>query len=187
MSNIVLYNQTANVPEALAQSIPVALAPDWTISGSNNVLEELKVAYAYSEKSWRGAITPRRFFKMVTADAAKVAGLEERMGRLAYGYAADFFLAPKLDPDPFKSLLKTYPRHIHLVFVDGAPLYGDPQELRKWLPPDSLDTIEVDKAKKAILMRGDPRGAWHSRQRYEDVVSVLRNVLPAGPAPLIEE
>jgi hypothetical protein len=124
---------------------------------------------------------------MVTTDAAKVAGLEERLGRLAYGYAADFFLAPKRDPDPFVSLLKTYPRHIHLVFVDGLPLYGDPDELQKWLPVELLDTIEVDKSKKAVLMMGDPRSAWHSRQRYMDVISVLRGVLPIRPAPLIEE
>ena len=80
-SNEVLYGETAKIQDALEEGVTVALAPDWTISGSNNVLEELKVAYEYSQKNLNGKITPFQLFKMTTSDAAKVAGVEESAGR----------------------------------------------------------------------------------------------------------
>lgn len=184
-SNEVLYKETAKVHEALEEGVTVAVAPDWTITGSNNVLEELKVAYEYSKKHLGGKITPSQLFKMGTSDAAKVAGVEERLGSIAFGYSADIFLAPKLDPNPYKSLLKTSPKHIHLVFIDGVPLYGDPEELEKWVPTDSLDKIKVENSEKALLMKGDPQSVWHSSQRYEDLVKILSGALPKL-APLIE-
>jgi 5-methylthioadenosine/S-adenosylhomocysteine deaminase len=186
-SNDVLYKETAKILDALEEKVVVALAPDWTITGSNNVLEELKVAHNYSRKCLGGKVTPRQLFRMATSDAAKVAGEDERLGHLAFGYAADLFLAEKLDPDPFQSLLKTSPRHIHLVFVDGMPIYGDAGELKKWVSTDSIDMIDVDQARKAILLKGDPRSAWHSRQGYDEVIRVLRAALPGGLAPLIEQ
>lgn len=186
-SNEVLYGETAKIQEALEEGVTVALAPDWTISGSDNVLEELKVAYSYSQNCLKGKISPLQLFKMTTSDAAKVAGVEERLGRLDFGYAADFFMTPRLDPDPYKSLLKTCPRHIHLVFVDGMPIYGDPEELRKWISSDLLDTIKVENVNKSILLMGDLRPAWHSWQRYKDLRLILQDALkPVKPAPLIE-
>lgn len=184
-SNDVLYKRTAKVRDALEEGVTVALSPDWTITGSNNMLEELKVAHDYSQKELGGRITDFQLFQMATSNAAKVAGVDERLGRIAFGYAADLFLAPKLDPNPFVSLIKTNPRDIHLVFIDGSPLYGDADELRKWIPGDSLDPIPLENSNKAILLRGDPRAAWHSQQRYADVLQILRNALPKV-APLIE-
>lgn len=186
-SNDVLYGETARVLDALDEGVTVALAPDWTITGSDNVLEEMKVAYEYSQRCLGGKITPKDLFRMTTVDASKVAGVQERLGRLAFGYAADLFLAPKLDADPFQSLLKTRPRHIRLVFVDGVPLYGDPDELQKWITPSSLDTIHVENVDKAILLQGDPRAVWHSMQHYDDVIRTLDHALPGGLAPLTED
>jgi hypothetical protein len=122
---------------------------------------------------------------MSTSDAAKVAGVEERLGRIAFGFSADIFLAPKLNPDTYESLLKTSPKHIHLVFIDGVPLYGDPEEIGKWVPADSLDKIKVENSEKALLLKGDPQSVWHSSQRYEELVKILSGALPKL-APLIE-
>ena len=116
-SNEVLYKETVKILEALDEGVTVAVAPDWTITGSNNVLEELKVAYKYSKKHLGGKITPHQLFKMSTSDAAKVAGVEERLGSIAFGYAADFFLAPKLDAEsirePSKDFSKAYSSRLY--------------------------------------------------------------------------
>src|SRR5207244_1052184 len=81
-SNFVLYGETARVEDAIDAGVTVALAPDWTISGSSNLLAELKVADEYSRRSLAGKISPARLFRMVTSDAAKAAGVDERLGRL---------------------------------------------------------------------------------------------------------
>lgn len=184
-SNFVLYGETADIEEALKAKVTVALAPDWTITGSDNVLEEMKVAAQFSKDQLGGRITAKQLFQMVTTDAAKVSGVSEQLGRIAVGCAGDMFIAPKLDSDPFESLLLTTPKDIQLVFVDGAPVYGDNKMLRDVLPNASLDELEVEGAKKAIYLIGDPDGAWHSRQRFPELLKTLQDALPAV-APLIE-
>ncbi len=61
-SNIALYNETTAIPDAIAAGITIALSPDWTISGSNNVLEEMKFASEYAQKTWgaNNPITPKK-------------------------------------------------------------------------------------------------------------------------------
>jgi len=68
------------------------LSPDWTISGSDNLLGEMKFAFDYAKKTWGAAnpVTPERLYKMVTTDAALTAGLEDHFGKLEKGYAGDF-------------------------------------------------------------------------------------------------
>ena len=46
LSNLLLYGETANVYEALAEDVLVSLGTDWTPSGSRTLLQELKVADA---------------------------------------------------------------------------------------------------------------------------------------------
>jgi cytosine/adenosine deaminase-related metal-dependent hydrolase len=184
-SNEVLYGATAKVDEALKAGVTVALAPDWTITGSDNALEEMKVAADYSKRALGGSIAPQQIFRMVTCDAARAAGVDERLGRIAFGYAADVFLAPRLHADPFVSLLATEPRHIHLVFLDGVPVYGDKPDLAGIHGASAVDDLTVDGTVKAILMTGDPAVAPRAHQRYADVVRVMSGAIP-NLAPLIE-
>jgi cytosine/adenosine deaminase-related metal-dependent hydrolase len=45
LSNLLLYGETTNVYDALAEGVLVSLGTDWTPSGSRTLLQELKVAY----------------------------------------------------------------------------------------------------------------------------------------------
>jgi hypothetical protein len=42
-SNLELYGETANIHAALNAGVEIALAPDWAVTGSSNMLNELKV------------------------------------------------------------------------------------------------------------------------------------------------
>ena len=188
-TNLVLYGETADVVGALAAGVTVALGPDWTITGSDNLLEELKVAHEYSAKHLNGAISPRQLFKMATCDAAKVAGVDDpdwqRLGKIEVGYQADLFLAPKLGPDPFRSLLKTYPKDIELVLINGVPLYGKRQLMRALSDPAELDAITVSHKKMAIDLI-DPSIGAKGLEHYNDVVNPIKGVI-GEIAPLIED
>ena len=101
--------------------------------------------------------------------------------RSAFGCAADLFLAPKLDADPFQSLVKTYPRHIHLIFIDGMPLYGEPGEMGKWVSAYLLDKIAVENTEKALLLK---RGPEDSQERYKEMEQKLKISFPSWPRSL---
>lgn len=196
VSNWNLYRGIVDIKAALEAGLVVSLAPDWTVSGSDNVLEEMKFAYAIGKARWGNLISPRRLFEMVTIDAAKVAGVDRKsigsgapMGELAVGCAADLFLAPKLDScpdrsdDPYESLLRTYPRHIHLVFVDGKPLYGDRSTLKELV--GRVDNLVVQNSPKAVVPTVSSFALRQDLEHFEEVRQKLFNALPAV-APLIE-
>jgi len=188
-SNINLYNQTTDIPSAIESGVTVALSPDWTISGSNNLLEEMKFAFNYAREKWGNdnPLTPERLFKMVTVDAALVAGIEGKHGKLEKGFNGDFLLAPRLDENPYVSLLKTSPKDINLVVVGGRPVYGDETQMGALYKGDAefekkLDPIVVEDRKKLLLISDENTG---NEQRFVDVKWLLRRCLPQV-APLIE-
>lgn len=188
-SNDVLYGETADVVAALAAGVTVALGPDWTISGSDNLLEELKFARQYSVEHLNNALTPTQLFRMATVDAAEVAGVDEpgkeRLGRIAAGCQADLFLAPQLDPDPHVSLLLTEPQDIQLVFVDGKALYGDTDILERFVETEALDSITVRGQPKALHLINLQTNPVHE-QRFEEITGLLESTL-SELAPLIED
>ena len=56
-SNVVLYGTTTNIPLARSKGVPVALAPDWSLSGSVNILDELRFAAAWDKTKWGSTFT----------------------------------------------------------------------------------------------------------------------------------
>ena len=80
-SNLRLYGRTTLAGAALARGIPVGLGADWLPSGSPSLLGELKVARQALIEEGRPA-TARQLVRMVTIDAAVIAGLGEQLGLL---------------------------------------------------------------------------------------------------------
>ncbi|MFI5302721.1 MAG: amidohydrolase family protein, partial [Polyangiales bacterium] len=130
-SNIFLYGggadltKTANVPLAISKGINVALAPDWSIGGSQNLLDELRFADEVDNAVWADAVTPRQLFEMATKNAAKALGLSTTIGAITVGLRADVMVLSMTGTDPYQALLSATPREVQLVLVDGVPLYGD--------------------------------------------------------------
>lgn len=125
MSNWVLYGATADVPSALAAGVNVALGPDWTESGSRDVLAELKFACELDRTEWGGVISPEQFALFVTRNAAVAMGGEDRYGQLTPGYQADLMVIPGDAIDPYGALLAARPADVALTVVSGRPMYGD--------------------------------------------------------------
>lgn len=196
VSNWNLYRAVCDMPAALRAGVLVSLAPDWTVSGSDNLLEEMKFAYALSRARWGDLLSPRDIFKMATSNAATVAGVDSDtiaqgppMGKLAPGYAADLFLAPILDKsregtrDPYESLLRTCPKNIHLVFVAGKPIYGDRDEMYRLAP--GSDELTVQNEPKAVVTTGSDPSNLRDQQHLQEIETKLQQALPEL-APLIE-
>jgi 5-methylthioadenosine/S-adenosylhomocysteine deaminase len=148
-----LYGQTTDILAARAAGVIVALAPDWATTGSSNLLDELRFAYAYSLKRLGGALEPQDLFKMITSDAALVAG-QKNLGQIKEGNAADLVLIPKLDVSEkataYSNLLHAYPNDIRAVFVAGEPVYGDVDFMKRFRK--NYDVLSIGAGQKAIFI-----------------------------------
>src|SRR5262249_32893871 len=147
-SNIFLYNMTADIPAFLMKGINVALAPDWSIGGSQNLLDELRFADHVDNTVWGDQITPAMLAQMVTTHAARALGLDAVIGSLAPGKKADILVIGGDTCAPFDALLAATPVEVRLVLVGGAPLYGDIGlvSLAQTTPPcEDLDVCTIPK------------------------------------------
>ncbi len=126
MSNMKLYETTANVKLAKECGVTVGLSPDWTPSGGYNMLEELGYAWYLSETMFSNAFTPQEMCEMVTIRNAEACGFPHRYGKVAVGYNAGLAVIDGDLSDPYMSLINARPRDVKLTIVNGMPKYGDP-------------------------------------------------------------
>ncbi len=151
LSNLVLYGQTTEIYDALAEGLVVSLGTDWTPSGSNTLLDELKVAdVAMRHQSLLGgsrenvpgladeAQLDRTLVDMVTRNPALTLRWPE-VGTIAEGKVADLLLVrrPAATPTggmpdtPYRNLIDATARDVTLVTVDGNPIAGEVELLKR--------------------------------------------------------
>ncbi|MCX7848289.1 MAG: amidohydrolase family protein [bacterium] len=130
MSNMKLYEATANAALAHRLGVVVGLSPDWTPSGAANILEELGYAWYLNTTLFSNYFSPRQMIDMVTVNNAIACGLADRYGKLAPGYNAGIAVVRTVTNDPYLSLIHARPKDILLTIVDGTPRYGDPSLLQ---------------------------------------------------------
>ena len=70
----------------------IALGPDWTPSGTMNMLTEAKCAQEISNSYYNGKLSDKRIVQMMTVDAAKTLGVEDQIGSLSVDKKADILL-----------------------------------------------------------------------------------------------
>jgi 5-methylthioadenosine/S-adenosylhomocysteine deaminase len=190
-SNLRLYGQTLDLPAALDAGVTVAIAPDWTITGSSNMLDELRFANNFLSKRYPGKFTAQNIFDMATKNAALVAGVEKQLGSIEVGKCADFLVTKKLKHldkvsnqdqlyDPYTNLLKLAPADVELVFVNGRPVYGDSKLMTRYVPNSS--SLKVGAADMKILIENED-GSDHIN--YTQLENRIKSVLPSV-APLYE-
>lgn len=176
-SNVFLYNQTTDIPGAMAAGVTtIALAPDWALGGGINMLEELRFAEDWDNKNFGDALSTARLFQMVTIDAAKALGVEQYLGSLEVGKRADITIIGGTLADPYGDLLRTAPESVRLVMVDGRVAYGD-KALQAAGPSapgcEALDVCGVDK----FLCLAESSTADKLNQTLAEVRTVLETEL----------
>lgn len=191
-SNLFLYNDTTRIDLAMMAGVQtIALAPDWSLGGSVNLLDELRVANQVSQSKWNGLLSAQRLFDMVTLDAARALGVDGMLGSLEVGKRADLVIA-RMDPSqPYASLLTASPRDVDLVMVDGKPLYGT-LELKAAAPSTpGCEELSLCGATKFLCV-AESSTQNKLNQTYAEIVDILRsnlttydgNVSSLGVAPL---
>jgi cytosine/adenosine deaminase-related metal-dependent hydrolase len=136
-SNFELYGSTADVAGAKAAGVKMAIAPDWSPTGSDGMLQELKYAAVWNATQSPAPFTDRELFEMATANAAQLGGIAPETGTIAAGKRADLLvLSPPTGgeatpTDPYAVLVHASVADVALVVVDGVALYGDAGLMRQ--------------------------------------------------------
>jgi len=121
-----LYGRTANISRWLEMGINTTLGTDSSLTGGLNLFDEMRQARAFYQETFGQPLDPRELFRMVTANPARALMLDERIGRIAPGYAADLLVLPKRGgQDPFETLLAAEPKDIILLLHEGQPRIVD--------------------------------------------------------------
>jgi 5-methylthioadenosine/S-adenosylhomocysteine deaminase len=124
-SNLFLYGRTADIASLLRAGVNVTLGTDSVMTGSCNLLAELRTARKAYRVQTAANPSPRWLVEMVTTRAAYALVLGARRGRIAVGYEADLVLVPDHGDEPYTTLIESRPSEIALVTRDGVPMYGD--------------------------------------------------------------
>ncbi|MGH7327625.1 MAG: amidohydrolase family protein, partial [Polyangiaceae bacterium] len=141
-SNVTLYDATADIPTALDAGVRIALGPDWSMGGSQNMLDELRFAKAWSDAHWGGLLSARDLLTMATVNGASVVARSE-IGRVQVGAIADLAVFSGDRANPYDAILADRPSDVRLVMVGGTVLYGDSvlQQAGPTLP--GCETIDI--------------------------------------------
>ena len=69
-SNVSLYGRPPTFRRRSTAGVTVALAPDWSMGGSQNLLDEMRFADAWDGAHWSNRLSPQDLLTMTTTNAA---------------------------------------------------------------------------------------------------------------------
>ncbi len=183
-SNVFLYgagtdlSKTTDIPLALSKGINIALAPDWSLGGSQNLLDELRFADMLDNTMWGDVLSPKMLVEMVTTNAAKALGLSSVLGSIEVGKKADLMVVSGDAAAPYDALLAATPADVRLVLVGGTPLYGD--AALKAIGPASPGCEDLDVCcQSKFVCVAAPGGTATNKlgQTYAEIVANLTTAL----------
>ena len=176
-SNLELYCDTTDVRIANQSQVKIALAPDWSPTGSDGVLEELNYAATWNAAQNLRVFTDAELVKMVTLNAAKLAKLDDKIGSLQPHHFADLLVVHSQETDPYRALVNASPTDIRLVIIGGSPVYGDDDLMQTLAPTAQLEPVRVCGTMKVLdfdteeELQGKPPKSW------KDTVDALTSAL----------
>ena len=151
-SNLFMYNKTTDIGYLLEKGVNVSIGTDSPMSGSLNILEEMKIGRKFYRSEYGKDLSEKQIVRMVTENAAKAFRLE-RNGKLEVGFLADLVLFDANGAkDPYSAVVDARLRDVKLVVIEGLPVYGSAEYAGLF---DSLDVkcqkVNVDGADKLVV------------------------------------
>jgi len=158
-SNKFMFNVTCKIRKLLKAGVNVAIGTDSTATGTVNILAEMKYGREVYRSMYGEELPARTLFDMVTINPARAFRMEDRIGTLDAGKAADVLVGKARHADPYENLAALRMEDIELLTVDGVPVLAE-ERFAELLPDDSYETVVVDDRK--IYVRGAPLTLYRS-------------------------
>src|SRR5262249_45951679 len=154
-SNVTLYGDTADVREAAAFGVQIALGTDWIVSGSMNMLRELRCADSLNKGYFDSAFKDADLWKMVTANAAAATATDDVIGSLEKGKIADISIFNAAKHADYRAVIDADPADVTLVMRGGKILYGDETIVAAAPASGTCDTLDVCGTSKRVCLTSE--------------------------------
>jgi cytosine/adenosine deaminase-related metal-dependent hydrolase len=182
LSNLLLYGQTADVSEARDAGVLTALGPDWSPSGSKNLLGELKLAKLVDSVNG-GGLSDVDLIALATRNPAKILRWDEQLGSIESGKRADLLVVSGATGDAHAHLFTRSEHDVELVVVNGVPRYGASRTMRKLLGESAAQAEAGSAGGRARLLfltqaTGDPVTGKVSLKEATDLLADGLHRLP---------
>lgn len=197
-SNIELYGSTTDVrtaketcPALTNDALPakkcvkIALAPDWSPSGSDGMLEELQYAAAWNASQRPPVFDDAELVKMATVVPAQLVGADKLIGSISKGLHADLLLIRKSNMTPYQALWHATPADVRLVMIGGLPVYGDQDLMERLLPGRQLESLVVCGTAKRLYIE-PKKGIPETQKTFQQISEELKSKLATSHLPLAE-
>jgi cytosine/adenosine deaminase-related metal-dependent hydrolase len=184
-SNIELYGATTDVRSAKEAGLKIALAPDWSPSGSDGIIEELKYAATWNASQNPPVFDDAELVRMATVVPAQLAGADKQIGSLAAGMYADLLLIRRNETDAYHALLHARPDDVRLVMIGGTPIYGDRDLMGALLPGRQLETVTVCGRQKSLYIEPN-KGILETQKTFKQISDELESRLSSWGTVLAE-
>lgn len=176
-SNMELYGETTAMAMAIDRGIPVALAPDWSVTGSANLLDEIRYASDWSRTNLGGLLTNRQIVEMATSVPAAIAGIADKVGSIRAGLYADLLVVRGSHTDPYGAVVGARPTDVRLVMVNGAPVYGTPDLMRQLHNRWDVEYLDICGTQMAVDSTPGAPALLDRRYRFSATAGRLRAAL----------
>ena len=180
-SNVSLYGQSTDIPTALAAGVTVALAPDWSMGGSQNLLDEMRFADAWDNAHWGDRLAAKDLLQMTTTNAAAALALDKQLGKVATGYLADLAVFAGDTAQPYDAVLAATPKDVELVMVGGTVLYGDAALVAAGPAQPPCEALDVCGSSKFLCL-AQTTTTSKLNQTWADIKSALEQALTDADA-----
>ncbi len=159
-SNIALYGQTLDIKKVLDLGITTGIGPDWTVSGEDDMLAELRYIKEFAKlTNIEATLTPKKLWEMSTRDNAEVVGLSEFIGTLEVDKHADLAIF-RNNVDPYSAVVDSDARDVLLVMIEGEVYYSDASLQTTVGRNDFCEPITICGKAKFVCSAENPSDPW---------------------------
>jgi 5-methylthioadenosine/S-adenosylhomocysteine deaminase len=177
-SNLVLYNHTTDIKQAINQGVKISIGVDWNATGSDTIFDELRVASELNVSEFQEIISSASWIKFITEHPADALALEDHIGRLKPGLKADITVLRAQAPSAEETLLRAHPQDVEMVWVGGELLYGDESIVKALKPEAGCEPLRVSGVRKEVCVKDNKDPVDKSSQTLGDIVRILKAAFP---------
>ena len=171
-SNVSLYGATADIPSALDADVTIAFGPDWSMGGSQNLLDELRFADTWDNAHWNDRLSTQDLVTMATLHGAQALAVDDKLGTLAVGHLADLAVFAGDVAHPYDAIVAAQPANVSLVMVGGVVLYGDAVFTAAGPALPGCETIDICGTPKFLCV-----ATTNTASKFDETYAQIHDVL----------
>ena len=154
-SNVSLYGDTAAIPVYRRLGVNIAMGTDWTISGSMNLLRELRCADGLNSNYFGHALSDEELWKAVTSGGADATATSATIGRIAVGKLGDLAIYKRKPGSFYRSIIDAEAADVVVTMRGGKVLFADATVMPAFDTAGSCESFDVCGVRKAACVSSE--------------------------------